>query len=74
MNSLKNNIIKNQFWVFIPARSGSKTIINKNIKKLNGYPLIYYTLKTSKKLKFIKKLYFQVTQKNITTLRKNMLK
>ena len=54
----KNYIIKNQIWVFIPARAGSKTIKNKNIKKLNGYPLIYYTLKTSKKLKFIKKIVF----------------
>ena len=38
----KNYIIKNEIWVFIPARAGSKTIKNKNIKKLNGYPLIFY--------------------------------
>ena len=28
----------------IPARGGSKGINNKNIKDLNGKPLIYYTL------------------------------
>lgn len=30
--------------IFIPARSGSKGIIGKNIKVLNGKPLISYTL------------------------------
>ena len=74
MNSLKNNIIKNQFWDFIPARSGSKTIINKNIKKLNGYPLIYYTLKTSKKLKFIKKIVFSSDSKKYHNLAKKYAK
>ena len=29
----------------IPARGGSKGIKNKNIKKLNGLPLIAYTIK-----------------------------
>ena len=28
----------------IPARSGSKRLKNKNIKKFNGRPLIYWTL------------------------------
>lgn len=32
---------------FIPARSGSKRIPNKNIKKLNGKPLICYTIEAS---------------------------
>lgn len=31
----------------IPARSGSKGVKNKNIKKLGKYPLIYYTIKQS---------------------------
>lgn len=32
---------------FIPARSGSKEIIGKNTKKLNGVPLILYSLKSA---------------------------
>jgi CMP-N-acetylneuraminic acid synthetase len=28
----------------IPARGGSKTILRKNVKLLNGKPLIYYTI------------------------------
>ena len=33
---------------FIPARSGSKRIENKNIKLLNGHPLIAYTIESAK--------------------------
>ena len=29
----------------IPARGGSKRIKNKNLTRINGHPLIYYTLK-----------------------------
>ena len=36
---------------FIPARKGSKGIPGKNFKKLNGHPLINYTLEVLKKLK-----------------------
>ena len=37
----------------IPARSGSKGIKNKNIKKLNGKPLINCTIETCLKTKLI---------------------
>ena len=37
----------------IPARSGSKGIKNKNIKKLNGKPLINWTIETCLKTKLI---------------------
>jgi len=32
----------------IPARSGSKRLPGKNIKKLNGFPLIVYTIQAAK--------------------------
>jgi|TARA_B110000483_G_scaffold232884_1_gene301021 CMP-N-acetylneuraminic acid synthetase len=35
-----------QIWCFIPARSGS-SLKDKNIKKLKGKPLIYYSIKTA---------------------------
>ena len=38
------------FLYFIPARSGSKRIKNKNLAKLGGKPLISYTLNICKKL------------------------
>ncbi len=39
-----------QFWVFIPARSGSKTIKNKNIIKFIDKPLIAHSIISGKKL------------------------
>jgi len=35
-----------EFLAVIPARAGSKGVIRKNIKPLNGVPLIFYTLDT----------------------------
>ena len=35
--------------IFIPARSGSKRIKNKNVRKINGKPLICWTIKYAKK-------------------------
>ena len=37
----------------IPARSKSKGVKNKNIKKINGKELIYYTIKRAKESKLI---------------------
>ena len=39
----------------ICARAGSKGIKNKNIKLLNGKPLIYYTIQQAVKSKIFKK-------------------
>ena len=36
--------------IFIPARSGSKGIKNKNMANLNKKPLIYYTIDIAKKI------------------------
>ena len=47
----------------ITARSGSSGIKNKNIKMINNKPLIYYTIKFAKKLKFIDKLIFSTDSK-----------
>ena len=41
--------------IFIPARQGSKGIKGKNFKKLNGKPIIDYTIKFSRKLIHSKK-------------------
>ncbi len=40
----------------IPARAGSKGVKNKNIKKLNGKPLISYTLETALAVNFIEQI------------------
>ena len=37
----------------IPARSGSKSLVDKNIKKLSGHPLIAYSIVAAKMSKLI---------------------
>ena len=54
----KNVNFLNEVWAFIPARSGSKSIKNKNILKLNGKPLIAHSISHAKKLKSIQKIIF----------------
>ena len=36
-----------KFLAIVPARKGSKTIKNKNLKKFNKKPLIYWTIKSA---------------------------
>ena len=36
--------------VIIPARKGSSGIINKNLIKLNGKPLVFYSLQAAKEI------------------------
>ncbi len=40
----------------IPARGGSKGVYRKNIRDLNGKPLISYTIEAAKKSKYINRL------------------
>jgi CMP-N-acetylneuraminic acid synthetase len=47
----------NEIWAFIPARSGS-SLKDKNIRKLNGKPLIYYSIKTAFQSKCFTKVIF----------------
>lgn len=43
-----SKIKKGSVWAIIPARSGSKGVKNKNICKVNGYPLIAYSIAAAK--------------------------
>ena len=40
----------------IPARSGSKRIKNKNIKKINNIPMLGMAIKIAKKSKIFKRI------------------
>ena len=42
--------------IVIPARSGSKGLPGKNIKLLNGKPLIAYTIEVAKQCRFVDKI------------------
>ena len=54
----------------IPAREGSKGIKNKNIKKLNGVPLISYSISSAKKSKLIDKVFVSTDGKQISRISK----
>ena len=63
---------------FIPARSGSSRLKNKNIKLLNGEPLIYWTVKSAIKSKIFNKIIFSSDSKKyynilIKALKRNNL-
>lgn len=42
---------------FIPVRGGSKSIPLKNIKPINGRPLVYWTIKAACRCRYIDKVY-----------------
>ncbi|WP_461206465.1 acylneuraminate cytidylyltransferase family protein [Clostridium sp. DL1XJH146] len=49
----------------IPARGGSKGILDKNIKELDGKPLINYTIEAAKRSKYIDKTIVSTDSENI---------
>ncbi|PPR48319.1 MAG: CMP-N,N'-diacetyllegionaminic acid synthase [Alphaproteobacteria bacterium MarineAlpha5_Bin8] len=52
------------------ARGGSKGVKNKNIKLLQGKPLIYYTIKEALKAKYIDRYIISTDSKKIMTIAK----
>ena len=50
--------IENKFWAIIPARSGSKSIKNKNLRKLGDLSLIEHAIKSAKSIDKIDKIVF----------------
>lgn len=48
-------MIKKKYLIIIPARDGSTEVKNKNLKKINGIPLINFSIKTAIKIKLKKK-------------------
>ncbi len=50
---------------FIPIRSGSKGIKDKNIKEFNGKPLCYWTIKSSAESKLVDEVYVSTDSKQI---------
>ena len=55
----------------IPARGGSKGVPGKNIRKLNGKPLIAYTIEAAKKSKFTNRVILSTDNKKISNIAKS---
>lgn len=56
---------KNSFCAIIPARKGSGRLKNKNFKRFNGQPLIYWTIILAMKSKYISKVLVTSDSKEI---------
>ena len=56
---------------FIPARSGSKRLKDKNFKFFLGKPLIYHTIKFSKKIS-LSDIFVSTDSKKILSFCKNL--
>lgn len=56
-------IINKEIWAFIPARSGSKSLKNKNIKLFMKKPLIAHSILLAKKIKIISQIIFSTDSK-----------
>jgi N-acylneuraminate cytidylyltransferase len=71
-NSYLDKIISHkQIVAFIPARGGSKGIPDKNIRELNGKPLVYWTAKAASECPYITKVYVATDSKRIASVVKN---
>ena len=55
----------------IPARGGSIGVPGKNIKEMNGKPLIWYTINVAKKSKFIDKIIVSTDDNEIAKIAKS---
>lgn len=66
----KKKLIVASVVALIPARGGSKGIPGKNIKILNGKPLIAYTIEASLQSKSIERTIVSTDFKNIASISK----
>ena len=58
------------FIAIIPARAGSKEINKKNTIKIDGHPLISYSIESAKQSKFIKNVFVSTDGKEIAKVAK----
>ena len=59
---------------FIPVRGGSKSIPYKNIKEINGKPLIYWSLRAANDCEYIDKVYICTEDASIKDVATKLIK
>ena len=68
MNQRKTDTPKHIYYGLIPARSGSKGLINKNIKNFNGKPLMSWSICSSNKSKHISRTFVSTDSKEYSDI------
>tara|TARA_B100001248_G_scaffold258565_1_gene242910 strand:- start:875 stop:1618 length:744 start_codon:yes stop_codon:yes gene_type:complete len=68
---IKTHIKNKKILAIIPARKGSKRLVNKNILKLNKKPLFQWTLDVALKARIFNQIYLSTDSKKIMNLVKN---
>jgi N-acylneuraminate cytidylyltransferase len=63
--------LNNEIWAFIPARSGSKSIKDKNITILKNKPLLAHSLLVAKNCKMVDKIIFSSDSEKYFNIAKN---
>lgn len=61
-----------KIYGLITARGNSKGIPNKNMREINGYPLIYYSAKAALKSKYFEKVFLSTDSENIAKYGKSL--
>lgn len=56
----------------IPARAGSQTIPNKNIRSINGHPMIYYAIHNAQMSKYITDIIVSTDSYEVKTIAEQM--
>jgi N-acylneuraminate cytidylyltransferase len=62
------SVLKNRIVAFIPARAGSRRVKNKNIRHLNGYPLIAYTIEQAHLAGIFERIYVSTDSTEIANI------
>ena len=60
--------MKKKIIALIPARSGSERLKDKNIKNINGKPLLYYSIKSALKSKIFDEVVVSTDSKNYKSI------
>lgn len=68
---MKRNKLKLKRLLIIPARSGSRRIINKNIKRFFKRPIYEYGLNVAKKSKLFETIHISTNDKKLIKILKN---
>jgi N-acylneuraminate cytidylyltransferase/CMP-N,N'-diacetyllegionaminic acid synthase len=63
-------INNNNILAIIPARGGSKGVPRKNVRNLNGKPLIAYTIEEAKKSKYVDRVMVSTEDEEIEVISK----